>query len=117
MGLAGRPQGRAPARLPSATSAARRANPERSDSPEPESEVLVDHDDLVAREPELDRALHERVLPGGRLDVALKLRLRGLADIDERGPRRGEELSFERSLTDPSLLVLFAGDRLRDQRR
>src|SRR5215207_194845 len=47
-------------------------------------QVLVDHDDLLAGEPELDRALHERVLAGGRLRVALKLRLRGLAHIHER---------------------------------
>jgi hypothetical protein len=47
-------------------------------------EILVDHDDLLAREPELDRALNQRVLPGGRLDIALDLRLRGLAQIHER---------------------------------
>ena len=33
-------------------------------------EVLVDHDDLRAREPKLDLARHERVLARGRFDVA-----------------------------------------------
>ena len=47
-------------------------------------EVLVDHHDLLARESQLDRALHQRVLAGGRLDVALNLRLGGLAQIHER---------------------------------
>ena len=65
-------------------------------------EVLVDHHDLLAREPELDRALHQRVLAGGRLDVALQLRLGGLAQVHERVAaqmRRGQL----RALTPPPL--------------
>ena len=40
--------------------------------------VLVDDHDLLAREPEFDRARHERVLASGRFDVALQLRERWL---------------------------------------
>ena len=47
-------------------------------------EIVVDHHHLLAREPELDRALDQRVLAGGRLDVSLELRLRGLPEIHER---------------------------------
>ena len=50
-----------------------------------DAQVLVDHDDLLVREPQRDRPLDERVLALGRLDVALELRLGGLADIHERG--------------------------------
>ena len=47
-------------------------------------EILIDHHHQFAREPQLDRTLHQRVLTRGRLRVVLKLPLRGLARVHER---------------------------------
>jgi hypothetical protein len=46
--------------------------------------VLIDDHDRRGRPPQLDRPLTQRVLPRGRLDVALKLAGRGLAHIHHR---------------------------------
>jgi hypothetical protein len=47
-------------------------------------EIVVDHHDLLAPKPKLDRALHQRVLTRRRLRVALKLPLRRLPRVHER---------------------------------
>ena len=100
---------------PSATSAARRANPTALDCPRArEAEVLVDHLHLLAREAELD-APARRARTGASVDSTLRS---SCAGVDWRTytnacRRRCDAVSFERSLT----VRVLARDRLCDHGR